>query len=191
MKNHFNRNLIMSVEEEERFQLSNNFWIFDKLFDVGDNKVRDRCHITGKYRGAAHWSCNINLNLSKKIPVIFHNLRGYDSHLVIKEISKFNVKVSVTPNGLEKYMAFTFNRNLVFIDSMQFMKSSLDSLVKNLSGNNFEYLSEEFSGKFLRLLKQKGVYSYEYMDSFKKFSENKLPDRSKFFSSLKDKCISE
>ena len=191
MKNHFNRNLIMSVEEEERFQLSNNFWIFDKLFDVGDNKVRDRCHITGKYRGAAHWSCNINLNLSKKIPVIFHNLRGYDSHLVIKEISKFNVKVSVTPNGLEKYMAFTINRNLVFIDSMQFMKSSLDSLVKNLSGNNFEYLSEEFSGKFLRLLKQKGVYSYEYMDSFKKFSENKLPDRSKFFSSLKDKCISE
>ena len=129
--------------------------------------------------------------MSKKIPVIFHNLRGYDSHLVIKEISKFNVKVSVTPNGLEKYMAFTINRNLVFIDSMQFMKSSLDSLVKNLSGNNFEYLSEEFSGKFLRLLKQKGVYSYEYMDSFKKFSENKLPDRSKFFSSLKDKCISE
>ena len=136
-------------------------------------------------------SCNINLNLSKKIPVIFHNLRDYDSRLIIKEISKFNVKVSVIPNGLEKYTVFTINRNLVFIDSMQFMNSSLDSLVKNLSDNNYKYLPEEFSGKFFRLVKQKGVYPYEYMDSFKKFSENKLPDRSKFFCSLKDEYISQ
>ena len=87
-------------------------------------------------------------------------------------------------------MAFT-NKNLVFIDSMQFMNSSLDSLIKNVSDHDSEYLSEEFSGEFLRLVKQKGVYLYEYMNSFKKFSENKLPDRSKFLSSLKDKCISE
>ena len=73
--------------------------------------------------------------------------------------------------GLEKYMAFTINRNLAFIDSMQFMNSSLDLLVKNLSDNDFKYLSEEFSGEFLKLVKQKGVYPYEYMDSFKKFSE--------------------
>ena len=78
--------------EEEKFQLSNICWICDKLFDVGDDRVRDHCHITGKYRGAAHWSCNVNLNLSEKIRVIFHNLRGYDSHLIIKEISKFDVK---------------------------------------------------------------------------------------------------
>ena len=88
-------------------------------------------------------------------------------------------------------MAFTANTNLVFIDSMQFMNSSLDSLVKNLSDNDFKYLSEEFSGEFLKLVKQEGVYPYEYMDSFKKFSENKLFNRCKFFSSLKDKCISE
>ena len=79
-------------------------------------------------------------------------------------------------------MAFTVNRNLVFIDSMQLMNSSLDSLIKNLSNNDFKYLSEEFSGKSFRLVKQKGVYSYEYMDNFKKFSEDKLPDRCKFFS---------
>ena len=132
----------------------------------------------------------ILIKLSKKILVIFHNLRDYDSHLIIKEIDKSEVKVSVIPNGLEKYMAFTINRNLVFTDSMQFMNSSLDSLVKNLS-DDFTYLPEKFSGKFLELVKQKGVYSYEYRDSLKKFSENKLPDRCKFFSSLKDKCISE
>ena len=74
---------------------------------------------------------------------------------------------------------------------MQFMSSSLDSLVKNLSDNDFRCLSEEFSGELLKLVKKKGVYPYEYMDSFKKFSENKLPDRSKFFIFLLDKCISE
>ena len=122
---------------------------------------------------------------------MFHNLRGYDSHLIIKYISKFDVKVNVMPNGLEKYMAFTINKKLVFIDSMQFMNSSLDSLVKNLSDNDFNYLSKEFSSEFLKLVKQKGVYPYVYMDSFKKFFEDKLPDRCKFFSSLKGKCISE
>ena len=133
-----------------------------------------------KYRGAACWIYNINLKLTKKIPVIFYSLRGYDSHLTIKKISKFDVKVSVIRNELEKYMAFTINTNLVFIDSMQFMNSK--EFIKN---------SEEFSGEFLKLVKQKGVYAYEYMDSFKDFSENKLPTRCKFFSSLKDKCISE
>ena len=72
-------------------------------------------------------------------------------------------------------MAFTINTNLVFIGSMQFMNSSLASLVKDLSGNNFKYFSEEFSGEFLKLVKQKGVYLYEYMESFKRFFENKLP----------------
>ena len=129
--------------------------------------------------------------MTKKIPVIFHNLRDYDSHLIIKEISKFDVKVSVIPNGLEKYMTLTINKNLVFINSVQFMNSILDSLVKSLSDNGFRCLPHEFSGEFLRLVKQKGVHPFEYMDSFKRFSGNKLPDRSTFFSSLKNKCINE
>ena len=103
IKEHFHKNLTMSAEKEQRFQLTNSYWICDKLFDVGDDKVRDHCHITGRYRGEAHWSFNINLKLSKSIPVIFHNLRGYDSHLIIKEINKFDVKVSVIPHGLAKY----------------------------------------------------------------------------------------
>ena len=101
------------------------------------------------------------------------------------------MKVSVISNGLEKYMVFTVNRNLIFIDSIQFMNSSLDSLVKNLSDNDFKYLSEEFSGEFLELVKQKGVYPYEYMGSYEKFCKDKLPDKCNFFSSLKDECISE
>ena len=98
----------------------------------------------------------------------------------MQEIGKFDVKVSVILNGLEKYMAFRINKNLVFIDSMQFMKSTLDALVTNLSDGDFKYLLQEFSGDFLKLVKQKGVCPYEHMDSFKKFSEDKLADRCEF-----------
>ena len=104
----------------------------------------------------------------------------------MQENSKFDVKVSVIPNGLEKYMAFIEKYNLVFIDSIQFMNSSLDALVKNLSNNDFKYLSQEFSGELLELVKQEGVFPYEYMDSFEKFFEDKLPNRRRLFSSLKD-----
>ena len=106
MKRHLNKNLIMSEKEEEQFQSSNSCWICEKLIDDDDEKVRDHCHITGKFRGAAHWSCNINLQLTKKVPVIFHNLRGYDSHLIFDELNKFDVKIRVILNRLEKYMAF-------------------------------------------------------------------------------------
>ena len=153
--------------------------------------MRDHCHITGKYRDSAHWSCNINLGLTKKVLVMFHNLRGYGSFLIMQEIGKSDVKISVIPNELEKYMAFTINNNLVFIDSIQFINSGLDALVKNLTDNDFKYLSQEFNGEQSNLVKQKGVYPYEYMNSFKKVSEDKLPDRCKLFSSLKDGCISE
>ena len=118
--------------------------------------------------------------MTKKFPIIFQNLRGYDSHLIFRELIKFHVKIDVIPNGLEKYMAFFLNKNLVFIDSMQFMNSSLDKLVKNLSDNDFKYLTEEFGSKNLELLKQKGVYPYEYIDSFKRFNEEKLPDKECF-----------
>ena len=113
-------------------------------------------------------------------------MKGYDSHLIFKELSKFNVKISVIPNGLEKYMAFTLNKNLVFIDSMLFMNSSLDKVVKSLTDKNVVFLNQEFSGEQLKLVKEKGIYPYKYINSFKKFKENKLLDKSKFFSSLKD-----
>ena len=96
----------MREEEGHLFQQSNSCWICKKLIDNDEEKVRDHRHMTGKFRDAAHGSCNINLQLTKKVPVIFHNLRGYDSHLIFCELNKFDVKISVIANGLEKYMAF-------------------------------------------------------------------------------------
>ena len=139
---------------------------WEKLIDDDNEKVRDHCHVTGKFRGAAHWSCNINLQVTKKVLVIIHNLRGYDSHLIFDELRNFDVKIDVIPNGLEKYKAFFLNKNLVFIGNVEFMNSSLEKLVKNLSDNDFKYLIEEFGSKNLELLKQKVAYPYECMNSF-------------------------
>ena len=81
-------------------------WICKKRIDNDEEKVRDHCHVTGKFRGAAHWDCNMNFQLTKKVTAIFHNLRGYDSHLIFNEFDKSDLKISVIPNGLEKYMDF-------------------------------------------------------------------------------------
>ena len=86
------------------------------------------------------------------------------------------------PKGLEKYMVFFLNKNLVCIDNMQFMNSSLYKLVKNQSDEDFKYLIEEFGSKTLKLLKQKGDYPYEYMNSFERLNEEKLPARKYFIA---------
>ena len=88
-------------------------------------------------------------------------------------------------------MSFSLNKNIAFIDSVLFLNRSLDKLVKNLSSENFKCLSGLFSGEELELAEKKGIYPYEYMDSFEKFKERKLPDIECFFSSLKDCGISE
>ena len=95
--------------------------LYEKLINHDDEKVRDHCHIASKFRGAAHQSCNPNFQLTKRISVIFHNLKGYDSHLIFSVLHKFNLKINIIPNGLEKYMTFLLNKNLVCFDSMEFM----------------------------------------------------------------------
>ena len=110
-----------------------------------------------------------------KIPVIFHNLRGYDSHFIMQQIGevaknhayknkkgeKQHPKINDILNNMEKYMAFMLGNHLNFIDGFQFMSSSLDKLVSNLPKESFKYTSEEFTSKKLSLMSQKGVYPYD------------------------------
>ena len=93
--------------------------------------------------------------------------------------------------GWKNTWHFVLNENLVFTGSMQFMNSSLDKLVKNFSEEDFKYLVEEFGSENLELLKQKGDYSYEYMNSFERFNGEKLPARKYFYSSIKDGKIGD
>ena len=86
----------------------------------------------------------------------------------MRELGKFNLKINVVPNGLEKYLSFTISKKINFIDSFQFLSSSLDSLVKNLNKYDFKYLSQQFDN-VLDLVKQKGFFPYEHMTDFEKF----------------------
>ena len=107
IKKHLNKELVMAKEDNEDFKNSTKCWICDS--DYVDNvKVRDPCHITGKYRGSAHRDSNFNLRLNHKIPIVFHNLKQYDSHLIMQELGKFNFEINVITNRLKKYMNFKF-----------------------------------------------------------------------------------
>ena len=74
----------------------------------------------------AHRDCNIKFKLNNKIPVVFQSLQNYDTLLILQELGKFNLKINIRPNGLEKYICFTVNNNLIYIDRFQFLSSSLD-----------------------------------------------------------------
>ena len=207
MKTCFNKPLKMTEDDENEFQKAEACHICDKEYTDDDIRVRDHCHITGKYRGSAHQDCNLKLRLDPdkiKIPVIFHNLRHYDSHFIMQEIGAIvknhtyknkkgemkEMVINAIPNNMEKYMAFMLGNHLTFIDSMQFMNSSLDKLVCNLPAESFKYTSEMFKGEKLNLMKRKGVYPYDFMSTVDKFNE-KLPNKEDFFSILNNESISD
>ena len=195
---------VMTKYDEEQFKKADKCHICEKEYNKTDVRVRDHCHVTGKYRGSAHKDCNLNFALTGKIPVIFHNLRGYDSHFIMQEIGaivkeheyinkkgeKCQMNINAIPNNMEKYMAFMLGNHLTFIDSFQFMSSGLDKLVSNLPKEALKFTSQKFQGKKLDLMSQKGVYPYDFMDSFDKFDE-KLPLKKEFYSLLNDEHISD
>ena len=207
MKKHFNKPLKMSNEDEQEFKKSTRCHICDKKYNEEDVRVRDHCHITGVFRGSAHQDCNLKLKMKPeeiKIPVIFHNLRGYDSHFIMQKLGQIvkkhtyknnkgedkQMNINAIPNNMEKYMAFMLGNHLTFIDSFQFMSSSLDKLVSNLPAEALKYTSERFKKEKLSLMTRKGVYPYDYMDSFDKFNKTELPTKEEFYSILIDEHIS-
>ena len=207
IKKEFNKPLNMTKENEEEFQKADECHICNKKYSDKDIRVRDHCHITGKYRGSAHQECNLQLKLNPekvKIPVIFHNLRGYDSHFIMQEIGaivkdyeytnkdgkKCQMNINAIPNNMEKYMAFMLGNHLTFLDSFQFMSSSLEKLVGNLPKESLKYTSKMFKGTKFDLMIRKGVYPYDYMDSFDKFN-SPLPKKEEFYSILNNEHISD
>ena len=256
IKKRFNKPLVMTDNDEMCFKLMDKCHICNKEYTDKDVRVRDHCHITGKFRGSAQQECNLKLRIKPeniKIPVIFHNLRGYDSHFIMEQIGEIANKyaykdkkgkekpltINAIPNNMEKYMAFMLSNHLTLIDSFEFMSSSLDKLVENVMKcgkcetckpdscirrsvsdrgrliqhqtsypclecknckkvgkscvhpvyNNLKYTSEEFKGDKLHLMSKKGVYPYDYMDSFEKFDQIELPDKEHFKSIPNDQDI--
>ncbi len=176
--------------------------------ELNGDKVLDHDHLTGRYRGAAHNDCNLNFKIPKHIPVLFHNLAGYDAHLFIKNLGVSSGKIGCIPNNEEKYISFkkdikvddyknkdgkiiNIYREIRFIDSFKFMSSKLEKLVDNLENDNFKNMKQFYKKKRLKLLLKKGVYPYDYIDSFDKLNEKSLPSIEAFFSKLNNESISE
>ena len=106
-----------------------------------------------------------------------------------KKVKEQPLTINDILNNMEKYMAFMLGNQLTFIDSFQFMSSSLDKLVSNLPKDDLIYTSKVFKGKKFNLMSQKGVYPYDFMDSFEKFNQTELPTKDQFYSILNDQHI--
>ena len=168
------------------------------------DKVRDHCHFTGKYRGAAHNSCNLQCRKPMILPVIFHNHQGYDAHLFIKQLFCLPGELNCIPSTEEKYISFSKKIkvdeyksrrtgetiSLYFEIGFEFLQTSLANLVGNLQPDDF-YNRKEVFKENINLLTRKGVYPYDYVSSNEKLSETQLPPKEEFYSKLNDEDITD
>ena len=179
----FNKKFKMPLEDEDNYQNSQNCYICNQKINNKD-RVRYHCYITGEYRRAAHDQCR---KIPRKLPIIFHNLEGYDGHLIFRELNNFkDIDIQVIPKTNERYMSIVVNNSNVFLDSLQFCKASLDTLAGNLKDGNFKHLLSEFPKGELELLRKKDSYPYEWVDSYRKFNYTRLPPKESFYSSIDD-----
>lgn len=199
--------LRMSADDNENFLRASKCHICEKKFNKhADVIVRDHCHFTGKFRGAAHQDCNLQYRDYRTVPVIFHNLSHYDSHFIIQKIAQgFDGSIKIIPINTEKYISFIktvpnssgkFKEMIKFkfIDSFRFMPASLDYLASLIPSEKKTLLRKEFknlSDDQICLLERKGVFCYDYVDSWQKLEETTLPQKELFFSRLTNEDISD
>ena len=198
--------LRLTPTEQKSFEKAVTCHICNK--ELKEDKVRDHCHFTGKYRGAAHNSCNLQCRKPMILPVIFHNLQGYDAHLFIKQLARLEGDLNCIPSTEEKYISFSksikvdenysnkvdkmidVNFEIRFLDSFKFLQTSLANLVSNLSSDDFCNTNQVFK-KNVDLLTRKGIYPYDYVSSLDKLLETQLPPKEEFYSKLNDEDISD
>ena len=177
--------LSMSQDQEIAFQNATHCHICNKPFTCDDVKVRDHNHRLQHYnfRGAAHHECNLSLKETNQIPVVFHNLKNYDGHLIMQELGKHMIgrRVSCIAQSTEKYITFSID-NLKFIDSYSFLSESLASLAEGLT--YFRYVTNP-------LLQKKGIFPYDHFKSLSMFEETTLPPKEAFYNSLTRQHITD
>ncbi|XP_066585457.1 uncharacterized protein [Prorops nasuta] len=172
---------ILSVSEGLRHYSDPNCHICKKPFLPNQLRIRDHDHLTGKHKGPAHNNCNLNFKDSHVIPIIFHNLSGYDSHFIFEAIANY------------KFLRH-YNIHLRFIDSFKFMASSLDKLSSYLEESQLKNLVSQFPGlteEQYSMLTRKGIFPYDYIDCISRLGETTLPPRELFYNRLSDSHITE
>ena len=198
----------LHLTKEEKISFNKEKFCHICQMELENDKVRDHCHFTGKYRGAAHNSCNLQCRKPMILPVIFHNLQGYDAHLFMKQLACLTGELNCIPSTEEKYISFSkkikvdeykskrtgemvsLNFEVRFIDSLKFLQSSLANLVGNLQPEDL-FNTKKIFKKNVDLLTRKGVYPYDYVSSLEKLLETRLPPKKEFYSQLYDEDISD
>lgn len=187
-------NNAMTITDEERaaFDQAEDCWICKKA--LGKDRVHDHDHASGKFLGPAHWKCNINRNYrGYKLPVFFHNLRGYDGHFLVQQMGKVASKseISLIAQNMERFISFGFS-HVTFKDTFAFMSTSLERLVEGLNDSTaYKYFNREFPEDQQALLRKKGVFPYEWYDNASKLNATALPAIDAFYSSLARGTIKE
>ena len=199
----------LSNEEKILYKEAQKCYVCHEPFTEENWKVRDHNHLTGAFRGAAHNKCNLIIRNPKYIPVFLHNLSKYDAHLFVKEFGKIEGILKAIPQTDETYISFSQSikvdeyedkngdikpiyREIRFLDSFRFMSSSLDKLASNLHDEHMSNLMSYYPEKEkFSLLRRKGVYPYEWVDTDDKFKEEQLPSKKEFYSELRQEHITD
>ena len=191
-----NKTAKLTPPPQQQFNNATNCYICNVPFNEQVTKIREHNHFNGKYRGAACQSCNTQEGkASKEISVFFHNGSKYDLHFIVTELMKYQDRynnVEIVPKTSEEYISITygcFNRKLIFKDSYKFLQQGLGDISESIKSEDFKIMTYFY--KDVNLLKQKGVYSYEYIDSLDKLNETQLPPIEAFYSTLKQETITE
>ncbi|KAF0694603.1 Uncharacterized protein FWK35_00033681, partial [Aphis craccivora] len=191
-------NITFTAEQQQEHNLCKTCNLCKKEFSVGNHKVADHCHLSGKFRQTLCNTCNLKLQTSNFLPCFFHNLSNYDAHFIVTELGLDVKTISVIPNSEEKFISFSKhvsnNFSILFIDTIRFMASSLSTLSENLLTPGFEKFREtakHFNAQDLPLITRKGVYPYEYTDGRNKLEQTHLPKKADFYSTLTESNIQE
>jgi hypothetical protein len=183
--------LPLTDEEQERFDQTQLCTRCQKQFSTKNPKVKHHSHITGKFIDPLCNSCNLQIKNKFFIPVIFHNLKNYDAHHIFRYSNKqlaAGGHIKIVALNLERYVSFEI-QHLRFIDSYQFLSASLEKLVKSLARDSFRHVRKHLGSN--DLLFAKGIFPYEWFDSFEKFDALKLPPREAFYSEMNEECITD
>jgi hypothetical protein len=193
----------LTIEQQTNHAAMQNCELCNYRFDEYNAKVVHHCHFTGKFINTLCNNCNLQCryNPQLKVPIFFHNLSRYDAHFLIQDLANLtdnfgiNHPLKVVPSTTETYIAFSKKINWVnfqFLDSFRFMPSSLQNLVDNLTDEQMIHTKSIYlNQKDFQLMRRKGVFPYQYIDTFNRLLETKLPPLEAFYSNLTESNISD
>ena len=187
--------LKMTKQDKIKFKSATHCEMCKREFTLIYRPVKDHCHFSGRFRAALCNDCNLKRQNQKFIPVFIHASSNYDSHFIVRQLGYDIKNIHVIPNSTEKYISFSKKTNngmnIRFVDTYRFLNRSLAELANNLPRNQFYHTSKFFSVNEMDLVTRKGVYPYEFTDSWKKLELQQLPLKTDFYSSLNAQHISD